>query len=76
MSPKDKAALLDEIVKLTQVRVVQPNDITIADYQAATGMSPATSRARLNELVERGILETATAFDMDSNRRVRVWFEP
>jgi len=75
MSPKDKAALLAEIVEMTQVRVVQPSDIRVTDYMTATGMSNATSRARLNSLVKQGTLKTATAFDPESCRRVRVWFK-
>ena len=65
---------LREIVELTNVPAVGPDDITVAMFAKTAGIHKKTARARLDALVRSGILTTLEGKrrDIDS-RRVRVW---
>lgn len=70
----DTEDLLDELIRLTNVPVRRPGDITVNDYATRARCSRVTARTRLNGLVEEGILETEMVRrDPDSGRQIRVW---
>lgn len=68
-----KAAILTEILELTQVPKRQPGDITAQDYTDADGCSETTAVRRMNELVEVGTHVTAMVYDTEIRHLVRVW---
>lgn len=67
--------LLREIVELTSVPEVEPGDITVKIFAQAAGICKKTARARLDKLVQQGILVTPEGKrrEPESNRPVRVW---
>jgi len=69
----DKAAILAEILALTQPPRRQAGDIDAQEYAQAASVSEQAARRRLEKLVAQGVLESLLAFDPERQRQVRVW---
>lgn len=73
MNEEENAAILAEILELTQPPRRQPGDITVQDYTRAAGCAETTALRRMAKLVETGQYETAKVYDAGSRHIVRVW---
>lgn len=72
MDNKEKYDILEEVVKLSEVYAERREDeVLLMDYADRVKLSRNAARARLDKLVEKGILETRLA--TWDNKTVRVY---
>jgi DNA-binding MarR family transcriptional regulator len=69
MDDRRKQAILQEMIELTEMPEIQPEDVTLDEYAEVAGITKGTAKSRLKKLVDAGKFETMIVRCPDGKHR-------